>query len=135
MPTPKELIIAITSTVILFRYYYSKLRFQDQVFENIFDQNEKIQQQLQDKDAEILNLTSENLEFKTEILDLKTEILEIKSQLIDNAGSTDLLLLVEHNQSLLQLFGMAFLSFGLILLCLIFWIISSQNSINKRKGD
>ena len=132
---PKELIIAITSTVILFRYYYIKLRFQDQVFENIFDQNEKIQQQLQDKDAEILNLTSENLEFKTEILDLKIEILEIKSQLIDNACSTDLLLLVEHNQSLLQLFGIAFLSFGLILLGLIFCIISSQNSINKRKGD
>ena len=106
------------------------------MFENIFDQNEKIQQQLQDKDAEILNLTSENLEFKTEILDLKTEILEIKSQLIDNACSTDLLLLlVEHNQSLLQLFGIAFLSFGLILLGLIFCIISSQNSINKRKGD
>jgi uncharacterized protein YdcH (DUF465 family) len=135
MPTPKELIIAITSTVILFRYIYSKLRFQDQVFENIFDRNEKIQQQLQDKDAEILNLTSENLEFKTEILDLKTEILEIKSQLIDTAGSTDLLLLVEHNQSLLQLFGIAFLSFGFILLCLIFWIISSKNSMNKRKGD
>ena len=132
---PKELIIAITSTVVLFRYYYIKLRLQDQVFENIFDQNEKIQQQLQDKDAEILNLTTENLEFKTEILDLKTEILEIKSQLIDNAGSTDLLLLVEHHQSLLQLFGIAFLSFGLILLWLIFCIISSQNSINKRKGD
>jgi cell division protein FtsB len=82
------------------------------VFENIFDQNEKIQQQLQGKDAEILNLTTENLEFKTEILDLKIEILEIKSQLIDNACSTDLLLLVEHNQSLLQLFGIAFLSFG-----------------------
>ena len=98
------------------------------MFENIFDQNEKIQQQLQDKDAEILNLTTENLEFKTEIL-------EIKSQLIDNACSTDLLLLVEHNQSLLQLFGIAFLSFGLILLGLIFCIISSQNSINKRKGD
>jgi uncharacterized protein YdcH (DUF465 family) len=75
MPMPKELIIAITSTVVLFRYYYIKLRLQDQVFENIFDQNEKIQQQLQDKDAEILNLTTENLEFKTEILDLKTEIL------------------------------------------------------------
>ena len=133
---PKQLIIAITSTVIVFRYIYSKLRFQDQVFENIFDRNEKIQQQLQDKDAEILNLTSENLEFKTEILDLKTEILEIKSQLIDNACSTDLLLLlVEHNQSMLQLFGIAFLSFGLILLWLIFCIISSQNSINKRKGD
>ena len=128
MPMPKELIIAITSTVVLFRYYYIKLRLQDQVFENIFDQNEKIQQQLQDKDAEILNLTTENLEFKTEIL-------EIKSQLIDNACSTDLLLLVEHNQSLLQLFGIAFLSFGLILLGLIFCIISSQNSINKRKGD
>ena len=98
------------------------------MFENIFDQNEKIQQQLQGKDAEILNLT-------TEILDLKIEILEIKSQLIDNACSTDLLLLVEHNQSLLQLFGIAFLSFGLILLGLIFCIISSQNSINKRKGD
>mgnify|MGYP000915159742 FL=1 len=135
MPTPKELIIAITSTVVLFRYYYIKLRLQDQVFENIFDQNEKIQQQLQGKDAEILNLTTENLEFKTEILDLKIEILEIKSQLIDNACSTDLLLLVEHNQSLLQLFGIAFLSFGLILLGLIFCIISSQNSINKRKGD
>ena len=132
---PKQLIIAITSTVVLFRYFYIKLRLQDQVFENIFDQNEKIQQQLQDKDAEILNLTTENLEFKTEILDLKTEILEIKSQLIDNACSTDLLLLVEHNQSLLQLFGIAFLSFGLILLGLIFCIISSQNSINKRKGD
>ena len=132
---PKELIIAITSTVVLFRYYYIKLRLQDQVFENIFDQNEKIQQQLQGKDAEILNLTTENLEFKTEILDLKIEILEIKSQLIDNACSTDLLLLVEHNQSLLQLFGIAFLSFGLILLGLIFCIISSQNSINKRKGD
>ena len=132
---PKQLIIAITSTVVLFRYFYIKLRLQDQVFENIFDQNEKIQQQLQGKDAEILNLTTENLEFKTEILDLKIEILEIKSQLIDNACSTDLLLLVEHNQSLLQLFGIAFLSFGLILLCLIFWIISSQNSINKRKGD
>ena len=39
------------------------------MFENIFDQNEKIQQQLQGKDAEILNLTPENLEFKTEILD------------------------------------------------------------------
>jgi len=125
---PKELIIAITSTVVLFRYYYIKLRLQDQVFENIFDQNEKIQQQLQDKDAEILNLTTENLEFKTEIL-------EIKSQLIDNACSTDLLLLVEHNQSLLQLFGIAFLSFGLILLGLIFWISSSKNSMNKRKGD
>jgi cell division protein FtsB len=135
MPMPKELIIAITSTVVLFRYYYIKLRLQDQVFENIFDQNEKIQQQLQDKDAEILNLTTENLEFKTEILDLKTEILEIKSQLIDNACSTDLLLLVEHNQSLLQLFGIAFLSFGLILLGLIFWISSSKNSMNKRKGD
>jgi hypothetical protein len=128
MPMPKELIIAITSTVVLFRYYYIKLRLQDQVFENIFDQNEKIQQQLQDKDAEILNLTTENLEFKTEIL-------EIKSQLIDNACSTDLLLLVEHNQSLLQLFGIAFLSFGLILLGLIFWISSSKNSMNKRKGD
>ena len=125
---PKQLIIAITSTVVLFRYFYIKLRLQDQVFENIFDQNEKIQQQLQGKDAEILNLTTENLDFKTEIL-------EIKSQLIDNACSTDLLLLVEHNQSLLQLFGIAFLSFGLILLCLIFWIVSSQNSINKRKGD
>ena len=130
---PKQLIIAITSTVIVFRYIYSKLRFQDQVFENIFDRNEKIQQQLQDKDAEILNLTSENLEFKTEILDLKTEILEIKSQLI---GSTDLLLLlVEHNQSMLQLFGIAFLSFGFILICLIFWIVSSKNSMNKSKGD
>ena len=118
---PKQLIIAITSTVVLFRYFYIKLRLQDQVFENIFDQNEKIQQQLQGKDAEILNLT--------------TEILEIKSQLIDNACSTDLLLLVEHNQSMLQLFCIAFLSFGLILLWLIFCIISSQNSINKRKGD
>ena len=132
---PKQLIIAITSTVILFRYFYIKLRLQDQVFENIFDRNEKIQQQLESKYAEILNLTTENLEFKTEILDLKTEILEIKSQLIDNACSTDLLLLVEHNQSMLQLFGIAFLSFGLILLWLIFCTIASQNSMNKRKGD
>ena len=91
---PKQWIIALTSTVVLFRYFYIKLRLQDQVFENIFDQNEKIQQQLQGKDAEILNLTTENLDFKTEIL-------EIKSQLIDNACSTDLLLLVEHNQSML----------------------------------
>ena len=133
---PKQLIIAVTSTVILFRYFYIKLKLQDQVFENIFDRNEKIQQQLESKDAEILDLTTENLEFKTEILDLKTEILEIKSQLIDNACSTDLLLLlVEHNQSMLQMFGIAFLSFGLILLWLIYCIIASQNSINKRKGD
>jgi len=133
---PKEFIIAITSTVILFRYIYIKLVFQDQVLEDILNQNEKNQQQLEVKDTEILNLSSENLDFKNEILDLKTEILEIKSQMANNASSTDLLLLVDqHNQFMLQLFGIAFLGFGLILVLLIFYIISSQNSINKRKGD
>jgi len=118
---------------------YIKLHLRDRLIENLLDQTEKDEQQLvvalQEKNAEILNLKSQGLDLKSEILDLKTEILDIKSQIAYNAGSTDLLLLVEHNQYLLQLFGIAFLSFGLILLCLIFWIISSKNSMNKRKGD
>lgn len=119
---------------------YIKLRERDLLIENLIDQTERDEQQLvpalQGKDAEILKLKSESLDLKSEILDLKTEILEIKSQMANNACSTDLLLLVdEHNQFMLQLFGIAFLGFGLILVLLIFYIISSQNSINKRKGD
>ena len=112
---------------------YIKLQLRYKLIENLLDQTEKDEQQLvvalQEKNAEILNLKSQGL-------DLKTEILDIKSQIAYNAGSTDLLLLVEHNQFMLQFFGIAFLGFGLILIVvLIFYIISSQNYINKRKGD
>ena len=111
---------------------YIKLHFRDRLIENLLDQTEKDEQQLvaalQEKNAEILNLKSQGLDLKSEILDLKTEILDIKSQIAYNAGSTDLLLLVEHNQFMLQFFGIAFLGFGLILIVgLIFYIISSQN--------
>jgi len=104
---------------------YIKLRERDLLIENLIDQTERDEQQLvpalQGKDAEILKLKSESL-------DLKTEILDIKSQIADKACSTDLLLLVEHNQFMLQFFGIAFLGFGLILIVgLIFHIISSQN--------
>jgi len=112
---------------------YIKLQLRYKLIENLLDQTEKDEQQLvaalHGKNAEILNLKSQGL-------DLKTEILDIKSQIAYNAGSTDLLLLVEHNQFMLQFFGIAFLGFGLILIVvLIFYIISSQNYINKRKGD
>jgi hypothetical protein len=119
---------------------YIKLHERDRLIENLLDQTEKDEQQLvaalQEKNAEILNLKSQGLDLKSEILDLKTEILDIKSQIAYNAGSTDLLLLVEHNQFMLQFFGITFLGFGLILIVvLIFYILSSQNYINKRKGD
>ena len=111
---------------------YIKLQLRYKLIENLLDQTEKDEQQLvaalHGKNAEILNLKSQGLDLKTEILDLKTEILDIKSQIAYNAGSTDLLLLVEHNQFMLQFFGIAFLGFGLILIVgLIFYIISSQN--------
>ena len=104
---------------------YIKLQLQYRLIENLLDQTEKDEQQLvaalQDKNAAILNLKSQGL-------DLKSEILDIKSQIAYNACSTDLLLLVEHNQFMLQFFGIAFLGFGLILIVgLIFYIISSQN--------
>jgi len=111
---------------------YIKLRERDLLIKNLIDQTERDEQELvpalQGKDAEILKLKSESLDLKSEILDLKTEILDIKSQIADKACSTDLLLLVEHNQFMLQFFGIAFLGFGLILIVgLIFHIISSQN--------
>jgi len=119
---------------------YIKLQLRYKLIEDLLDQTEKDEQQLvaalQGKNAEILNLKSQGLDLKSEILDLKTEILDIKSQIAYNAGSTDLLLLVEHNQFTLQFFGITFLGFGLILIVvLIFYIISSKNYINKRKGD
>ena len=111
---------------------YIKLQLQYRLIENLLDQTEKDEQQLvaalQEKNAEILILKSQGLDLKSEILDLKTEILDIKSQIADKACSTDLLLLVEHNQFMLQFFGIAFLGFGFILIVgLIFHIISSKN--------